>query len=63
MRHGQARTVHLQLWLTLHPLGFRILRDYIRVVLGVYGDNGEEKGDYYSILGLYRDHIRVLKFV
>ena len=47
--------------LTLHPLGFRIIRDYI--ILGLYGDSGEEKGDYYSILGLYRDYIRVLGVV
>ena len=28
---------------------------YMRVILGLYWDNGKENGNYYSILGLYWD--------
>ena len=29
---------------------------FIRVILGVYRDNGKENGNYYSRLGLYGDN-------
>ena len=32
---------------------YRDYRVYIRVILGLYRDNGKENGNYYSILGLY----------
>ena len=34
-----------------------LYRDYIRVILGLYWDNGKENVNYYN--GLYRDYIRV----
>ena len=32
-----------------------LYRDYTGVTLGIYSDNGKEKGNYY-ITGLYRDY-------
>ena len=29
-----------------------LYRDYIEIILGLYGDNGKENGNYYN--GLYR---------
>ena len=29
---------------------------YIGAILGLYGKNGQENGNYHNILGLYRDH-------
>ena len=29
-------------------------------IVGLYRDNGEEHGDCYSTIGLYRDYIRAI---
>ena len=37
-------------------------REYIGVLLGLYWDNGEENGNYYSMLGLHCGYVGVILY-
>ena len=41
--------------------GVQAFRDYNRGYIGLYRNNGKGNGNYYSILGLFWDHIGIIE--
>ena len=46
----------LDLWLRMTPECANISAQLLRSTFGLYWCNGEENGNYYIIIGLYRDY-------